>query len=61
MTETILVKVQTADRFGVVLQSSQESEKLPTLAAYGQAGWEIVSVTAEGAAKSALVVLRKVT
>jgi len=58
MAATLLVKVQTADRFGMVLQCSDDANKLGSLQEYCDKGWEIVSVAAEPHA-AALVVLRK--
>lgn len=58
MAATLLVKVQTADRFGMVLQCSDDSLKLASIKEYCDQGWEIVSVAAEPHA-AALLVLRK--
>jgi hypothetical protein len=55
---SIIVKMQTTDRFGSVLQSTDDAAKMPTLKDYCDAGWEVVCVTAEGAA-AALVALRR--
>ena len=59
MAATLLVKVQTADRFGMVLQCSDDNLKLASLKEYTDQGWEIVSVAAEPHA-AVLVVLRRV-
>jgi hypothetical protein len=58
MADTLLVKIQTADRFGTILQCSDDTRKLPSLKEYCEQGWEIVCLTAETHA-AALAVLRK--
>ena len=57
MAHTLLVKVQTKDQFGSVLQCSDDALKLASLKEYAAAGWEIVQLAVEPHA--ALVVLRR--
>lgn len=59
MAQTLLVKVQTKDQFGAVLQCSDDALKLPTLRDYTAAGWEMVQLSAEQHA--ALIILRRAT
>ncbi|NUP07324.1 MAG: hypothetical protein HOW73_14825 [Polyangiaceae bacterium] len=58
MAQTILVKVQTKEHFGSILQSSDDRHRFATLREYCDAGWEIAHVSSETPA-GALVVLRK--
>lgn len=58
MARTLLVKVQTKDHFGVVLQCSDDRSRLANLREYCDDGWEIVQIASESPA-AALVVLRK--
>ncbi len=60
MADTVLVKVQTLDHFGRVLQCTDERNKLPTLHDYFEAGWEVVALTHDQTG-SALVALKKQT